>query len=136
MSAGKGKRGPPEGQLGATSSSSSDEDNLESPRQLPMVNVQKQLPLDHDYDYANSPSGSSTASGGVTSYVRQPGFTHHAYTIRRPKKKKNKAEDVTVDDDVDDQSASKPAKHPAPVKNKPVRGEISFVEICFLKDYS
>lgn len=64
--------GPPEGRK-----------FIDSPLQSPVSPVGSV-----DYDNVSSPGDSSTASGPV--YVRQPGFTHHAHEVTKPKTKKKK----------------------------------------------
>ena len=70
---------------------------------------------DHDYENVSSPGSSSTAS--EPSYVRQPGFTHHAHEVlvTRPKIKKKKTQ---VPNDT-----LYSLKEPTPPKAKIKRGE-------------
>lgn len=73
----------------------------------------------HDHDYENISSPSSTASGPT--YVRQPGFTHHAHsvkaelTVSKPKVKKKKSQVLSVKDGITKQE-------PQPPRTKPKRG--------------
>ncbi|XP_064611916.1 uncharacterized protein LOC135475896 [Liolophura sinensis] len=61
---------------------------IDSPLQSPVSPVGSV-----DYENVSSPGDSSTASGPV--YVRQPGFTHHAHEVTKPKSKKKKTLTVT-----------------------------------------
>lgn len=79
MSGGKGKRGP-----SAPLASTSDEDEPgevgQSPSPVSSSHTEHDYALpDHDYENVSSPGNSSTASGPT--YVRQPGFTHHAHEV-------------------------------------------------------
>lgn len=83
----KGKREAP-GPIVTTS----DEEDL-SPPNSPRASSRKPQtvsPTCHDHDYENigSPGGSSTASGPT--YVRQPGFSHHAHSVSSVAKSKKK----------------------------------------------
>ncbi|KAK2143948.1 hypothetical protein LSH36_798g01061 [Paralvinella palmiformis] len=70
--------------------------------------------LDHDYENISSPGNSSTASGPT--YVRQPGFSHHAHevTVSKPRVKKKKTTLLCVKDGLR-------RREPTPPRNKPKR---------------
>ncbi|KAI0237036.1 hypothetical protein LSAT2_012482 [Lamellibrachia satsuma] len=69
---------------------------------------------DHDYEAAHSPGDSSSSTTSEPSYIRQPGFTHHAHrVVCYPKAKKKRIFIATV----------KGQKHrePIPPKSRPRR---------------
>lgn len=71
---------------------------------------------DHDYEAAHSPGDSSSSTTSEPSYIRQPGFTHHAHrVVCYPKAKKKRIFIATV----------KGQKHrePIPPKSRPRRGK-------------
>ena len=113
MSAGgQGKRGA-SGPIVTTSDE--EEQGSDSPRRSRDSTFSPTL-LDHDYENVSSPGNSSTASGPT--YVRQPGFTHHAHevTVSKPRIKKKKCALIAVKDGIR-------RREPTPPKNKPKRGE-------------
>ncbi len=112
------REGPPSaGKRGASGPlvSTSDEDSSpDSPRESPRGKSLSPPCLgDHDYENVSSPGNSSTASGPT--YVRQPGFTHHAHEVSRPRVKKKKTAVITVKEGL--------PRDPTPPKAKPKRGK-------------
>ena len=87
-------RPPSGGKRGAVAPlvTTSDEDDSgpDSPRSESTESRSAMSPgLLHDHDYENINSPGSTASGPT--YVRQPGFTHHAHSVTKSKVKKKKS---------------------------------------------
>lgn len=77
----KGKREAP-GPIVTTS----DEEEISPPSSPRKSQTISPTCHDHDYENIGSPGGSSTASGPT--YIRQPGFSHHAHSVVKSKKKK------------------------------------------------
>ena len=138
VSLGKGKR---VAAAPLTSSSDEDEPDAPGPEDIPQASPHNSPHHEHDYacpssspslspgapstpttpasdvDYDNvSSPGSSTASGPT--YIRQPGFTHHAHEIvvKSKVKKKKTAVFLSVKDGLK-------KREPTPPKNKPKRGK-------------
>ena len=120
--AGKGKRGP----TGPIVTTSDEDESPDSPLNSPRAPAPKTPEdrafsppmLDHDYDNVSSPGNSSTASGPT--YVRPPGFTHHAQeiTVSKPRIKKKKTALLGMKDGLR-------RRDPTPPKSKPRRGMVS-----------
>ena len=124
MSGGKGKRGPT-GPIATTSDEDEPGPGQEDPAP-PHTEHDYALP-DHDYENVSSPGNSSTASGPT--YVRQPGFTHHAHEVTvspvsRPKIKKKKTALLSVKDGLR-------KRDPTPPKTRPKRGKSLITESIF-----